>query len=88
MAKQRGAEVLEDELRRRAFEGVPEPIYHQGLEVGTVQKYSDTLGIFLIKGAMPEKYRDRQQIDLTAKVDIAGALGEARKRAGLKNDGK
>ena len=29
---------------------------------GTVQKYSDNLLMFLIKGAMPEKYRERYEI--------------------------
>ena len=51
--------VLEDEAHRRAHDGVEEPIYHLGKCVGTVHKYSDTLLIFLLKGADPNKYRDR-----------------------------
>jgi hypothetical protein len=50
---------LEDEARRRAVEGVTKPIFQGGKEVGEVQEYSDTLLIFLMKGARPEKYRER-----------------------------
>lgn len=65
-----GNEVLEDEARRRAFEGVEEPVFHQGVAVDTVRKYSDTLTIFLLKGAMPEKYRDRQDVNMSGKVSL------------------
>lgn len=82
LAVKRGAEVLEDELRRRAFEGVAEPVFHQGIQVGTVQKYSDTLGIFLIKGAMPDKYRERQQVEHSGQVDVVSVLNAARNRVG------
>lgn len=64
-AKQLGAEVLEDEGVRRASEGVDEPVFYQGGECGTIRKYSDTLLIFLLKGAMPEKYRDNARMELT-----------------------
>jgi hypothetical protein len=64
-AKEMAVETLEAEARRRAVEGVEEPVYGsmgQGAgtgQVGTVTKYSDVLLIFLLKGAAPEKYRDR-----------------------------
>ena len=54
-----GAEALEDIAKVRAFEGIDEPVFHQGKQVATMKKYSDTLTIFLLKGAMPEKYRER-----------------------------
>lgn len=54
-----GLAALEDEARRRAFEGWDEPVWHQGLQRGVVRKYSDTLLIFLLKGGMPEKYREK-----------------------------
>lgn len=59
---------LEQEARRRAVEGVTEPVYHKGGVVGEVQKYSDTLLIFLLKGAKPDKYADRQQIQSNTEV--------------------
>lgn len=54
-----GMEVLESECRRRAFAGSDEPVFYQGGECGVVRRYSDTLAIFLLKGAMPDKYRER-----------------------------
>lgn len=65
-AWQSGADRIEDEMLRRAVEGVTKPVY-QGKElVGYIQEYSDTLLIFALKGRKPEKYRERQQTDLTS----------------------
>lgn len=55
---------------RRAQEGVTEPIHYKGERVDTVQKYSDTLLIFLAKARDPEKYRERY--DVRAEVKIEG----------------
>jgi len=55
-------DALVAEARRRATEGVEEPVYYKGEVVGTIQKYSDTLLIFLLKGALPEVYRERYEI--------------------------
>ncbi len=60
-----GAEALEDEAKRRAFDGVDEPVFHLGVATDTVRKYSDTLAIFLLKGALPEKYRENARMELT-----------------------
>ena len=61
-----GRNMLEDEAIRRAKDGVREkPVYQGGKLVGHVQEYSDTLLIFLLKGARPEKYRDRVQQELS-----------------------
>ena len=57
-AKAMACDSLEGEALRRAKEGVEEPVFHQGQKVGTTRKYSDTLLIFLLKGAMPHKYRE------------------------------
>jgi hypothetical protein len=54
---------LEREARRRAIEGTEKPVYQGGKLVGTIREYSDTLLIFLLKGARPERYRER--VDLT-----------------------
>lgn len=58
-AMEAAADKLEQEAWRRAVEGVEEPVYRGGKLVGTVRKYSDTLLIFLLKGARPHKYQDR-----------------------------
>lgn len=59
------ADHLEAEARRRAVEGWHEPVFYQGDEVGYVRRFSDTLLIFLMKGANPEKYRDRSSTELS-----------------------
>jgi hypothetical protein len=53
--------VLEPEAMRRAVTGVKEPVYYQGQQVGAVQRYSDTLLIFLLKGGLKEKYAERTE---------------------------
>ena len=67
VAEEKAADRLEQEARRRAIEGVPEPVFHQGKVVGTVKKYSDTLLIFLLNGMRPEKYRKRVSQEITGK---------------------
>lgn len=104
-AMQVGLTALEDEAHRRAFDGVPEPVLHQGqftyqwevardeqgdiirLEDGspkmqvardasgmpklaTVQKYSDTLAIFLLKAHAPDKYRDNSKVELAGSLEL------------------
>lgn len=70
-AKQVGADVLEDEAIRRAHEGVDEPVFYKGKKLRTtVRKYSDTLLIFLLKGARPDKYRDNAKIEHTGRIGL------------------
>jgi hypothetical protein len=60
-----GADALEEEAIRRAREGWDEPVFYKGDEVAIVRKYSDTLLIFLLKGAKPEKYSERVKNEIT-----------------------
>lgn len=69
-ADEHAADRLEAEARRRAVEGVEESIYHQGKVVGTVQRYSDTLLIFLLKGNKPEKFREHMDMTGASTVDV------------------
>lgn len=56
------ADALEEEARRRAVEGDEVTIYNsKGDAVGSTWKRSDTLLIFLLKGARPEKYRENMR---------------------------
>lgn len=57
-AQRLAVDLLEDEARRRAFNGVREPVYQGGKRVGYITKYSDTLIIFLLKNLKKEVYRD------------------------------
>ncbi len=63
LAKEQAGDLLESEAIRRAFEGVVEPTgWYKGEPGAYVRRYSDTLLIFLLKGAMPEKYHDRVEL--------------------------
>lgn len=69
-AKLIGAEALEDEMVRRAKEGYDQPVYYKGQAVGTIRKYSDTLLIFALKGAMPYKYgNDKPDIQFISAIN-------------------
>lgn len=68
-ALEAGTDKLEDEAKRRAHDGVEEPVHYQGVRVDTVRKYSDTLLIFLLKGRRPEKYRERSDVKVGGSDD-------------------
>lgn len=71
-AQDDAVDLLEEEARRRAVEGVEEPVgWYQGSPGGTVLKYSDTLLMFLLKGIRPEKYRERVEHSGDAGAPIA-----------------
>lgn len=73
-ARDEAVDRLEMEARRRGVDGVEAPIYYGGepvyenkldpktgevaIKLATRRKYSDTLLMFLLKAARPEKYRD------------------------------
>lgn len=57
-----GIEAWESSLSRRGFEGYAKPVYHQGRLVGTEKVYDTTAAIFMLKGALPEKYKDRWEL--------------------------
>ena len=74
-AIEEGADALELEARRRALEGVKEPVFYKGEVCGHVLRYSDTLLMFLLKAHRPEKYRERYEatIDDTRELTVADA---------------
>lgn len=51
-----GVDVLEDAAHRRAVHGVEKPVYQQGVMVGTVTEYSDTLLGLALRGKKPARY--------------------------------
>lgn len=55
------ANVLEEEIWRRAKEGVLEPTFYKGQVVGYTPKYSDTLAMFILRGLKPGTYRESQR---------------------------
>lgn len=76
-ALEAAGDVLEAECRRRAVEGVEEPIMHQGRQVGTVRKYSDLLLIFLMKSADRRRFDPAGYVQLAAHETATAELLEA-----------
>ena len=84
---------LEAEAHRRAVEGVDEPVIYQGMpttvtgEDGrqrmlTVKRYSDSLLQLLLKGNMPDKYRENAKVDVSHSAAggvliVPGGIGAA-----------
>lgn len=52
------------EMRRRAIDGVDEPVFHDGQVVGSIRRYSDRLLMALGKGFVPEL---RERMELTGR---------------------
>jgi hypothetical protein len=57
-AKEQAGDFLEAVAVQRATEGVEKPVTIAG-QREVIREYSDTLLIFLLKGAKPDKYRER-----------------------------
>jgi DNA-binding XRE family transcriptional regulator len=70
-AIQEHLDQVEEELRRRACNGVDEDVYYQGTVCGTVKKYSDTLLMFYLKARRPEVFSDKLRQEITGKDGAA-----------------
>lgn len=56
------ADFLESVAVKRATVGWQEPVFYQGKLCGTVRRFDGGLTQFLLRGAKPEKYRDRSEV--------------------------
>lgn len=63
-----GTAVFEEELRRRALDGVEQDVYHQGVVVGKVRKYSDVLLLAALKKREPEYRVHNVQVEHSGSV--------------------
>jgi hypothetical protein len=70
-AIEEGTDLLEDEARRRAAEGVERGIYHAGEKIDTELVYSDTLMTLMLKGRRPKVYNRATDITLSGTEDGA-----------------
>jgi len=59
--------TLEDEAVRRAHEGLRKAVRYKGKIVGWESEYSDSLMLALLKGFLPDKYREKWSGELTGK---------------------
>lgn len=69
-ALEAAADVLEQEARRRAVEGVEKGVYYKGTKVDVEQQYSDTLLAMLLKGRRSALYGDKREINLTGNAAV------------------
>lgn len=76
-ASVQATEVLEQEAWRRAREGIAEPVFQHGKEVGTIQRYSDQLLMFLLRARAPERYRDRVDVSVTPVIKAVAGFDPA-----------
>lgn len=62
-AEKMSLDLLVKAARKRAVEGVREPVYYQGECVGHKLRYSDTLLMFLAKSIDPEKFAEHKKVE-------------------------
>ena len=63
LAKEIAGDHWEDEITKRAFEGIDKPLFFKGKLTGdTIKEYSDILAMFSLKGLRPQRYRDSYPI--------------------------
>jgi len=55
-AREFGYDMVEEEARRRAVDGVLEPVFYKGEEIGNIRRYSDQLLSQLLKAYKPKKF--------------------------------
>ena len=67
VAQLTACDSIDREIHRRGALGYLEPVFQGGQQVGEIRKFSDTLLIFLAKGLMPQKYRERYDVQHSGK---------------------
>jgi hypothetical protein len=55
-------DLLEEEADRRGRDGIDQPVFYRGKEVGQKRRYSDPLLLARLKAMRPEQYRDRPML--------------------------
>jgi hypothetical protein len=87
-AEEIAADRLEEEARRRAVEGVQEPLVSAGKIVRdddglpiAIRRYSDTLLLALLKAHRSQRFKDRAVVEHDVSDTLADRLEAARQRA-------
>lgn len=52
---------LEEEVRRRALQGIEKPVYYGGKKCGSITAFNDTLAMFLLKARRPETFGEANE---------------------------
>ena len=71
IAREDGNDVIRGEIKRRAVDGILEPVYQKGMLVGHKKVFSDNLLVHLSKSRMPEEFGDKQTVQHNHKLDGA-----------------
>lgn len=71
MAKRKAADLLEQAMYQRAEAGYLKPVFQGGKKVGEIREFSESTGIFMLKGLKPEVYGDKQKVELSGKVSLS-----------------
>jgi hypothetical protein len=79
-AKEQAAEALEDRVKEGAFDGWLEPVFYQGVPCGAVRRFDLGGRQMLLRGAMPDKYRERLDHHIEGNLEIVERLAAGRKR--------
>lgn len=73
-ANEEAVEVLEAEADRRAIQGTLKPVFHRGVQCGSIREFSDVLLIFRLKALRPEVYRERADLRHSGSIETSGVL--------------
>ena len=61
---------VEDSALHRARYGWEEPVWYKGEQCGTVRKFSDTLLIFVLRQARPERWARAERLKIEHQGDV------------------
>jgi AcrR family transcriptional regulator len=78
-ALERGLDALEDEVMRRAKDGVVETVFYQGRAVGERRRYSDPLAMFILKSRRRHVWGEHQQVDVKSDFELLSKEERMRK---------
>jgi len=73
-AREQCADALESEAVKRAVKGERKPVFQGGLLAGYTTEKSDPLLAMLLKGAKPDKYRDRSEVTIKPVVKVVAGF--------------
>ena len=77
VALEEAADALEEAAVARARDGYVECVVSRNGEIRENRKYSDLLLIFLLKGARPDKYRERSDVRVSDLPDVSSVITAA-----------
>ena len=76
-AETEATEHLEREAWRRAHDGIAEPVFQHGKQVGTIQRYSDNLLMFLLKARAPDRYGTKVDVSMAPTIKVLAGFDPA-----------